>query len=170
MSRPKKPRVRKWLRAVLLLAIVAAVAGCQTLGYYGQAIKGQYQIFAHQKAVDKLHRRSRYPRPGSGNNWSLLQKFRAFAASELKLPVNDHYRKYADVHRPYVVWKSGGAGVFDAAEDLVVSDRRQPRVSRIFFRKRRDTIMRDDLRRRDTTFTSAAWRPTRRWAGSRIRC
>jgi predicted aminopeptidase len=42
----------------------------------------------------------------------LLQKFRAFAASELKLPVDDHYRKYADVHRPYVVWNVQAAPRF----------------------------------------------------------
>jgi predicted aminopeptidase len=103
MNRPKHPRARKWLRAVLLLAVVAAVAGCQTLGYYGQAIKGQYQIFAHQKAIDKLIADPDTP-ARLKEQLELLQKFRAFAASELKLPVDDHYRKYADVHRPYVVW------------------------------------------------------------------
>jgi predicted aminopeptidase len=111
MNRPKKPRVRKWLRAVLLLAIVAAVAGCQTLGYYGQAIKGQYQIFAHQKAIDKLIADPDIP-ARLRQQLELLQKFRAFAASELKLPVDDHYRKYADVHRPYVVWNVQAAPRF----------------------------------------------------------
>jgi predicted aminopeptidase len=111
MNRPKKPRVRKWLRAVLLLAIVAAVAGCQTLGYYGQAMKGQYQIFAHQKAVDKLIADPDTP-ARLREQLELLQKFRAFAGSELKLPVDDHYRKYADVHRPYVVWNVQAAPRF----------------------------------------------------------
>jgi predicted aminopeptidase len=96
---------------VLLLAIVAAVAGCQTLGYYGQAIKGQYQIFAHQKAIDKLIADPDTPARLRGQ-LELLQKFRAFAASELKLPVDDHYRKYADVHRPYVVWNVQAAPRF----------------------------------------------------------
>jgi len=49
-----------------------------------------------------------------------VQELRAFAKDELKLPVDGHYLKYADVHRPYVVWKRpGGAAVFPAAESVV---------------------------------------------------
>src|SRR5262249_39215461 len=111
MKRPKKHRVRKWLAVVVLLAIVAAVAGCQTLGYYGQAIKGQYQIFAHRQPVDKLIAAPDTP-ARLRTQLELLQKLRAFAASELKLPVDDHYRKYTDVHRPYVVWNVQAAPQF----------------------------------------------------------
>ena len=42
-------RLRKWLVAPALLLAVLAMSGCQTLSYYGQAIKGQYQIVAHQQ-------------------------------------------------------------------------------------------------------------------------
>jgi predicted aminopeptidase len=31
-------------------------------------------------------------------------KIRAFAASEMKLPTDESYLKYVDLHRPYVVW------------------------------------------------------------------
>ena len=33
----------------------------------------------------------------------LLQKLRTFAEHDLKLPVDGHYAKYVDVHRPFVV-------------------------------------------------------------------
>src|SRR5262249_37643748 len=111
MKRPKKHRVRKWLAAVLLLAIVAAVAGCQTLGYYGQAMKGQYQIFAHRQPIGKLIANTNPPLR-LRQQLELLQKLRAFAAGELKLPVDDHYLKYTDVHRPYVVWNVQAAPQF----------------------------------------------------------
>lgn len=111
MKRPQKHRVRKWLAAVLSLAVVAAVAGCRTLGYYGQAIKGQYQIFAHRQAVDKMIADPKTP-ARLKEQLELLQKLRAFAVSDLQLPVDDHYRKYADVHRPYVVWNVQAAPRF----------------------------------------------------------
>ena len=37
-------RLRKWLIAPALLLAVLAMSGCQNLSYYGQAIKGQYEI------------------------------------------------------------------------------------------------------------------------------
>ena len=50
----KMGRRKKWLLAALLAVVTAAVPGCQTIGYYSQAAKGQYQILAHQKRIDKL--------------------------------------------------------------------------------------------------------------------
>ena len=47
-------RWRKWLVAPALLLAVLAMSGCQTLSYYGQAIKGQYQIVAHEQKIEKL--------------------------------------------------------------------------------------------------------------------
>ena len=86
-----------------LAVIVTAVSGCQTIGFYSQAIKGQYQIFAHQKAIDKLIADPQTPAPLRGQ-LQLIQELRTFAKDELKLPVDGHYSKYVDVHRPYVVW------------------------------------------------------------------
>src|ERR1035438_606015 len=45
---------RKWLVAPALLLAVLAMSGCKTLSYYGQAIKGQYQIVAHEQKIKKL--------------------------------------------------------------------------------------------------------------------
>jgi len=37
-----------------LLAVVAAVSGCRVFGFYGQAVKGQYQILSRERPVPKL--------------------------------------------------------------------------------------------------------------------
>src|SRR5438270_13931004 len=98
---PKKAgHARKWLLAVALLLVVGAVSGCQTLSFYKQAIQGQYQIFSRQQSTEKL-----LADPATGSRLKeklqLLQNLRAFAEQKLKLPVDGHYRKYVDVHRPY---------------------------------------------------------------------
>lgn len=107
----KNPRARKGLLLFTLLGIVGVVSGCRTLKFYGQAIKGQYQIFAHQEPIEKLVSDPATP-PKLKNQFALLLRLRAFADEKLKLPVNGHYRKYVDVHRPYVVWNVQAASQF----------------------------------------------------------
>ena len=83
--------------------MVLGVSGCHTLSFYGQAAKGQYQIFAHQQPIDKLMVAANTPQPLK-QRFELLRDLRGFASQELKLPTDKHYRKYVDVHRPFVVW------------------------------------------------------------------
>ncbi|HEY9509016.1 MAG TPA: aminopeptidase, partial [Verrucomicrobiae bacterium] len=108
---PRKRRTRKWLLLITLTAVVLVVSGCRTFKFYGQAIKGQYQIFAHQEPIEKLVADTK-TRTRLREQLELLQKLRAFADTELKLPVDGHYRKYVDVHRPYVVWNIQAAPRF----------------------------------------------------------
>jgi predicted aminopeptidase len=99
----RSKRLRRWLTAIFLVLIVAAVSGCRTISFYSQAVKGQYQIFAHEKRIDKL-----LADPSTAeklrNRLQLIQALRSFAESDLKLPVDAQYKKYVDVHRPFVVW------------------------------------------------------------------
>ena len=104
-------RLRKWLLAPALLLAVLAMSGCQTLSYYGQAIKGQYQIVAHEQKIEKLLADPQTPAPLKAK-LQLVQSLRAFAAKDLQLPVDGHYEKYADVHRPFVVWNVEAAPEF----------------------------------------------------------
>jgi predicted aminopeptidase len=103
--------LKRCLIGGFLVAIVAAVSGCHTLRFYGQAVRGQYQIFAHEQQIDKLLLSPKTPEPLK-NRLELLQRLRAFAKSDLKLPVDDHYLKYVDLHRPYVVWNVEAAPQF----------------------------------------------------------
>src|SRR6266581_7312262 len=112
LNRPRKlSRARKWALGTALVLVVAAVSGCQTLGFYSQAIKGQYELVAHRQPIEKLLRDARTParlKP----QLELLKKLRVFAEQELKLPVDGHYAKYVDVHRPFVVWNVEAAREF----------------------------------------------------------
>ena len=102
---------RKWLAAPALLVAVLAMSGCQTLSFYGQAIKGQYGIVAHQQRIEKLLA-DPLTAPPLRAKLQLVQSLRAFAAKDLKLPVDGHYQRYVDVHRPFVVWNVEAAPEF----------------------------------------------------------
>src|SRR5215216_4664445 len=109
--RPRFRRAKKWALITSLALAVAAVSGCRTLSFYAQAIKGQYQIFARQQLIDKLIADPRTP-PKLRDQLQLVAGLRRFAETELKLPVDGHYRKYVDVHRTYVVWNVQAAPEF----------------------------------------------------------
>src|SRR5579871_6618270 len=102
---------KKWPLLVLLALVVAAVSGCQTIGYYAQAIKGEGQILANRKPIDKLIADPQTP-ADLRQKLELVQQMRAFAKDSLKLPVDKYYLKYSDVHRPYVVWNVQAAPEF----------------------------------------------------------
>ena len=110
-DRQKPEPARKWLPILLLLTIVAIVSGCQTFGFYAQAVKGEYQLIAHDQPIDRLLADAETP-ARLRQQLELVQRLRAFADRELKLPVDKQYRKYVDLHRPYVVWNVEAAPQF----------------------------------------------------------
>jgi predicted aminopeptidase len=85
------------------LCAIATLCGCRTAGFYTQAIHGQYQIVAQRESIVKLLADTNTPAL-LRHDLQLVQNLRAFAATNLDLPVDGHYLTYADVHRPYVVW------------------------------------------------------------------
>src|SRR5437773_522045 len=115
MSCTENPRkitpARKWIMGSALVAIILIMSGCRTLSFYGQAIKGQYQLLAHRQPIEKLVADSNTP-ARLKSQLELLQNLRAFAGKELKLPVDGHYTKYVDVHRRFVVWNVEAAPEF----------------------------------------------------------
>src|SRR3954466_1892444 len=112
MTKSRKPRRwRKWLALALLALVVVAVSGCQTITFYSQALRGQYQIFAHEEATDKLLADPNTPERLK-QRLEVLHALRTFAADDLNLPVDGHYRKYVDVQRPFVVWNVEAAAEF----------------------------------------------------------
>lgn len=104
-------RTKRWIAGVLLLITLAAVSGCKTLGFYAQAIRGQYQLFAHDTPIEKLLQDQQVPENLKAR-LTLLLGLRSYAETQLKLPVDGHYKKYVDVHRPYVVWNVQAAPEF----------------------------------------------------------
>lgn len=108
---PKMRRARKWLPVLLIGVLLAAVVGCHTVGYYTQAIDGQCQIITREESIDRVIANPKTPARVK-SQLELVEQLRAFAKSKLELPVDGQYVKYADLHRPYVVWIVQGAGEF----------------------------------------------------------
>ncbi|HVM49130.1 MAG TPA: aminopeptidase [Candidatus Acidoferrum sp.] len=104
-------RRRQWLLLPCLLLVVIVVSGCHTFAFYGQAIKGQYQIVASERQIKKLIADPQTPAQLK-SRLQLIEELRAFAAKDLKLPVDGHYEKYADLRRRYVVWNVQAAPEF----------------------------------------------------------
>ena len=104
-------RATKWLWIFSALIIVTAVSGCKTLTYYSQAVHGEYQILAHRQSIDKLIANPKTPAK-LRQQLELVEQLRAFAKTELKLPVDKSYDKYVDIHRKYVVWDVQAAPEF----------------------------------------------------------
>ena len=102
---------RKWLLVLGCILALVAVSGCQTFSFYRQAVKGQYQLVVNRQAIDKLVVNPQTP-ARLKQQLQLLQKLRGFAEHDLKLPVDGHYTKYVDVHRPFVVWNVEAAPEF----------------------------------------------------------
>jgi predicted aminopeptidase len=79
------------------------LSGCEAVGFYRQAIAGEYQILAHQKPIDALIADPATP-PKLKAKFQEVLKIRQFAAQELHEPVDKNYIKYTDLRRPCVVW------------------------------------------------------------------
>ncbi len=111
MESRTRQRWRKWGITLLLALVAATFTGCRTLKFYGQAISGQFDILARQEPVDRLLN-STNTSPKLKRQLVLLQELRTFAERQLDLKVDGHYRKYADLERPFVVWNVEAAREF----------------------------------------------------------
>lgn len=88
-----------------------ANAGCATVAYYGQAVAGHLRIMAASRDIDDLVASGRVDGP-LAERLRLIQVMRRFAVTELGLPDNDSYSRYANLDREYVVWNVFAAPEF----------------------------------------------------------
>ena len=102
------------MRAFLVLLSAAALAGCETLAYYGQAAGGQLSLSAKARPVREVL-------ADAGTPDELKQRLRTaieirdYAARELALPDGGAYRSYADLERPFALWNVVAAPEFALA-------------------------------------------------------
>ncbi len=110
-------RLRGWLlmaslgvlgTALFAVGAVCLSSGCSTLGYYAQAVNGHLDLLQSAKPVPQWLADPAAP-PALRERLQLTQRMRDFAVSELKLPDNDSYRRYADLHRKAAVWNAVAA-------------------------------------------------------------
>lgn len=97
--------MRLRLIAIVGVALVTAglLGGCETAGYYAQAVRGQAEVWYSTRSIDAV-----VADPGASpqlkERLRSARLIREFASRELSLPDNGSYRGYADLKRPYVVW------------------------------------------------------------------
>ena len=88
---------------VFLLISMSLMAACQSLGYYAQSARGQFQVFNQSKPIATWLVKKNTDHKLK-QKLQLIQQIRDFASDELKLPRNKSYTQYADIDRNYVVW------------------------------------------------------------------
>ncbi len=93
------------LAATILAATAAAClgTGCGSIGYYAQSVAGHLRLVGAAKPVPEWLADEATPE-ATRERLRLSQRMRDFAVSELKLPDNASYRRYADLKRPSAVW------------------------------------------------------------------
>ncbi len=91
------------LRALSVAAVALVLAGCATLGFYGQAARGQAEILLGRRSIASVLSDPDTP-PALHAKLVLARDARQFAATTLALPDNASYRRYTDLGRPFVVW------------------------------------------------------------------
>jgi predicted aminopeptidase len=96
-------RVSRIAAPLVLLATLAALAGCSSVAYYGQAAYGELSLLAAARPIDDWLRDPATPE-ALKQRLRRAQAIRAFASRELALPDNRSYTRYADLRRPAVVW------------------------------------------------------------------
>lgn len=106
--------MRRGVLAAALLVVVTGFAGCSTLGYYLQAVNGQWALSRSARPIPQVLADRETPEEIK-RKLERVEQIRTFASRELALPDNDSYRLYADLHRPFVVWNVFAAEEFSTA-------------------------------------------------------
>lgn len=91
--------------AALLLAIasLALLSACSSASYLAQSIGGHLHLLNEARPVRDVIDDPATP-PALRARLELSQRLRDFAVSQLGLPDNASYRRYADLKRPAAVW------------------------------------------------------------------
>ena len=105
---------RRVLRAGVVgwLALMAlALAGCADTRYYWQSLSGHLQLMQSALPINQWIEDAQTPAQLK-ERLALTQRMRLFAVTELDLPDNPSYRRYADLKRRAVVWNVVAAPEF----------------------------------------------------------
>ncbi len=111
-------RPRPWARSLLLTTLLL-VGGCETFGYYSQAVFGQIGVLQKRQPVDRKIQHLQQiadPAPRDRNLLAGLtasQEILRFANAELGIDVGKRYRTYVELDEPNVVWNVFAAPELD---------------------------------------------------------
>ena len=87
----------------LVVAALGLTAGCSNLGYLAQSVNGHLSLVRAARPVPDWLTDAQAPEPLK-ERLRLSQRMRDFAVTELHLPDNASYRRYADLGRSAAVW------------------------------------------------------------------
>lgn len=99
------------VRTVTCLILPALLTGCADTRYYLQSVGGHLQMMQAARPVAQWLADDSVA-PALKQRLALAQRIRRFAVSELKLPDNASYQRYADLQRRSVVWNVAAAPEF----------------------------------------------------------
>ncbi len=88
---------------ILTVAATLFLTSCESVRFYSQAVRGQWEMIAKAQPVEKLLAAG----PLDSKLRQQLQKamqIREFAAAQLHLPVQGQYDVFVDLGRPHVSW------------------------------------------------------------------
>lgn len=88
---------------LLGLAGALLASGCETVGYYTQAARGQLGVLAARRPLEQVLEDPGTPQ-ALRDRLAYAGAARTFAVRELGLPDNGSYRSYADLGRRYAAW------------------------------------------------------------------
>lgn len=97
--------------AVVAVSILTA---CETVGYYGQAAKGQMSLLLDRRRIDALLTQDDLE-ADTRRKLELVLSARQFAAESLLLPSGRSYLSYVELQRPFVLWNVFAANEFSTA-------------------------------------------------------
>lgn len=86
-----------------VVALLGSLSGCGSVRYLAQSVGGHLSLLNQAKPVGDWVADPATPQPVR-ERLLLSQRMRDYAVSELKLPDNASYRRYADLHRNAAVW------------------------------------------------------------------
>jgi predicted aminopeptidase len=94
---------RRRARPLLGGALVLLLAGCETLGYYGQAVRGQLGLLFRARPVEAVLA-DPGTAPGLAERLRLAQGLRAFAEAELGIEPGGRYARFVELERDAVLY------------------------------------------------------------------
>jgi predicted aminopeptidase len=99
------------LRVLICLALIPGLTACTDARYYLQSVGGHLQMLQAARPIDQWLDDAQTD-PALKQRLALAQRMRRFAVTELYLPDNASYHRYADVQRKAVVWNVVAAPEF----------------------------------------------------------
>lgn len=92
----------KTLTILVACAVLSALSGC-SVGYLAQSVGGHWDLVSRARPVDDWMADPATPQR-LRDRLALAQSLRRFAIEELRLPDHASFRRFAQIHRPAVIW------------------------------------------------------------------